>query len=243
MDLHPAYRVRLELAGADARHEGTLAPAAGSMLISVAREGVTLEALIRETTHQVVATAFHGAAGRQRGLLESLCRGMEGRPIQDCADHAVIAVEHSLRDPAMALPVRGLLTPDNADPSFNLLQSLVRDLRNAYAQKTGFTSTVNFFDARPSEAWRRFTDAERVEKLQGMIDMWGWGERLRVLGIQEQKRVVVGFSGELASGEQQDVLVKLEDMLRQNVEPTLQLLMQAKSDTNVVRLPTNRKTT
>jgi hypothetical protein len=244
MDIHPAYRVRVELLGADARHEGSLAPAAGLILVSAGREGVTLEALVQGVTHQVVAAAFRGATtGEQRGLIESLCRVMEGRPIQDCADHAAIAVERAVRDPAEAPPVRGLLTPENADPSFALVQSLVRDLRTEYARKTGFTSTVNFFDAQPSEAWRRLSDDQRMEKLGEAIGKGGWGERLRLLGIQDRKRVVVGFAEDAGSGEQQQVLIQLEELLRREVEPTLQLLMQAKSDTNVVRLPTNRKTT
>jgi hypothetical protein len=244
MDIHPAYKVRVELLGADARHEGSLAPAAGLILLCVVREGITLEALIREATHQVVAAAFRGVmAAQQRGLMEGLCRVMEGRPIQDCADHAVIAVERAVRDPAHAAPVRGLLTPENADPSFVLVQSLVRDLRAQYARETGFVSTVNFFDAQPSEAWRRLSDDQRMEKLHEAIGTGGWGERLRLLGIQDRKRVVVGFADDVGSGEQQQVLIQLEELLRREVEPTLQLLMQAKSDTNVVRMPTNRKTT
>jgi hypothetical protein len=227
----------------DARHEGKLAPADGAILVSVEWEGVTLELLVRGSNHQVAAAAFGGATGAQRGLLESLCRVMEGRPIQECADHAVIAVERELRDPAVAPPVRGLLTPENADPSFALLQSLVRRLRTDYAEKTGFVSTVNFYDARPSEPWRRLSDDQRMEKLNEALGKWGWAGRLRILEIAEQKRVVVGFSGNLTSGEQQEALVKLEEKLRHELEPTLQLLTQAKSDTNVVRIPTNRKTT
>lgn len=243
MDMHPVYSARLKLLEADVRHEGSLAPAEGSILISATRQGLTLESLVQERSQKVVAAAFRGAAGEQRGLLETLCRVMEGRPIQECADHAAIYVEHALRDPAQPSPVRGLLTPETADPTFLIVQSLVRELRAAYGEKTGSRSTVNFYDAMPSEAWRRLSEPQRLQRLQESVDKREWGKQLRLLGIQEQKRVVVGFSSDLTSGEQQETLVRLENMLREEVEPTLQILLQAKSDTNVVRMPTNRKTT
>jgi len=243
MHIHSAYQQRAIEAGTSAQHQRVLEGSGELVLVVAMAEELKLQALVNPKTHVMEQAAFAGAqTSIDRGLLETLCIVMEGKPIQECADHAAIFAERALRDPAAAPLVPGLLTPDNGDPAFRLLQSLARQLRCQYAEQTGCTNTINFFDRRPSGQWRKLSEAARIDLLNEAIQKEQLSRQLRVLGVQEGKRVVVAFVAPLSGHEQQALLVKLETTLRQTVESTLQIMLETKSDTNVVRIPNVKKT-
>lgn len=126
---NPLYAEGLKRAVESRTHEGTLSPDGSLILIQAAREGVTLSALADTSRNFIRQAAYAGATSeRTHGLLETLCRFIETRPIIECYDHAVIFVEHDLRDHSMAPPVPGIVMPESADAMFALPTRLVRDL-------------------------------------------------------------------------------------------------------------------
>ncbi|MFX5956803.1 hypothetical protein ABTF01_20635, partial [Acinetobacter baumannii] len=64
----------------------------------------------------------------ETALLEGLCPLLENKPILECSDHAVMELEHSLRDHSMPPPVPGLLMLENCDSAFMMPLHLVRQL-------------------------------------------------------------------------------------------------------------------
>lgn len=242
--IHPCYREGLRRILADVRHERPPSSVAGQDPVAATAEGITLTALIQPARRTVTQATFQGAASPvQRGLLESLCIVMEGRPIQEAADHAMIAVEYRLRDRAQPPPVPGLVTPENADPAFALPQQLVRAVLAEYRKRTGGNDTANFFDAPPSQAWIRRTEAERGEALRSQLALPPFAGNLELAGMDGLKRVVVGFTGTLSSDEKQRLLCELETQLREHVEPSLHVTAQARSDSNLLRQPEKKKAT
>lgn len=244
LDIHPCYRQRLGDVLKRVTHEGSLAADDKHELISATRDGVTLTALVARARHTVARAVFQGAATPvQRGLMESLCAIMESTPLQECADHALIAVEHALRDPSLSPPVAGLVTPENADPAFALPQSLVRAILDEYRSRTGRTETANFYDHPISERWARTSTQERTASLQRALEAQGMTGQVELVGMDGPKRVVVRFPNDLSSAAKQALLVRLEGALRQTVEPTLHVVAQVKADVNILRLPEKKQPT
>jgi hypothetical protein len=242
LPIHSCYQAALTRLLERVTHEGALAPSQGKELVSVSADGMTLAALVEPRRHVVAQAAFQGAsAAVQRGLLEGLCAAMEGRPLQDAADHALIAVEDNLRDHAQPPPVSGLVTPDNADPAFAGPQQLVRALLAAYRERTGWRDTANFHDAPVSSAWAALTPAERSSALGRALEALAVTDRVEVVGLEGPKRVVVRFLTDLSSDARQTLLRQLENQLRQAVEPTLHVVAQVKSDVNILRQPDRKK--
>jgi dTDP-4-amino-4,6-dideoxygalactose transaminase len=222
-------------------HEQTLEPVAGRELLAALHEGRTLMALIDPGNGKVTRASFQGAASaEERGLLEALCSVMEGRPVQECADHAVICVEGLLRDPAQAPPVAGVVTPRNADWAFALPQRLVRAVLEQYRQRTGYRETRNFYDRPLSPRWAAMSEKDRAEAVAAMLGAQAAGQ-VDLVGMDGPRRAVVRFTAEMEGAARQTLLARLDTAVRRTVEPTLQLVAQVRSDTNILRLPEKKK--
>jgi hypothetical protein len=239
--IHASYRKGLLEVLARVVHAQALQPVEGQQLVAATEEGITLMALIDPARHTVSRAAFHGGPSPvQRGLLECLCTVMERKPIQECADHALIAVEYRLRDRQQP-PVAGLVTPENADPAFALPQRLVRALLAEYRAVTGYRESRNFYDIPCSDRWNRMTEAQRCAAVKAALEARGASGRLELVGMDGPKRAVFRLAPEVSSADRQRLLAELEDHLRSTLEPALQLVAEVRSDANILRLPTMKK--
>ena len=142
--LHPIYRDAVaRILAAPIGHEGTVDVTPGLEGLQAGRDGWILSALIDPGTHHVRAARHRGARDSTRALLEGLCAIMEDTPLLECADHAVIRLEHRLRDRAQPRPVPGVVTPESVEPAFAPLTAAVRDLLAEYGCRTQYAETVN----------------------------------------------------------------------------------------------------
>ena len=201
------------------------------------RDGLALQALVDPARHHCIKRAvFKGAATPlQRGLLEALCRGMEGRPIQNAGDHAGIELEFSLRDRAGPRHVAGVQQPENADPAFALPTALARGLLADYRRKTGYAETANFFDPPVSASWKALPNEVRMEQLRSALLRHPDGSKLELVRVEGVKRVVVRFAEELSSLEKQACLMRVEADLKARIERELYLYVEPRKDANVLR--------
>lgn len=235
--LYPAYRERLWKALESCSHEGVLGEEKGLELLKASCRGISLTVLVDPSNHTIKKAAHHGAVSDvQQGLLETLCAILEGRPVQEGSDHAVIHLEYRLRDSSQSLPVSGVVMPENVDPAFALMTRLVRDLLTGYRQRTGYSDTRNFFDWSASAQWRALSRDERIERIQSVIDSHPTGSGMEVVDLEGAERVVVRFNGDLDRDTKQSHIMQIEAHLKATVEPTLQVYMQPRMDQNKLRV-------
>lgn len=240
--IHPCYRAALDAVLAEVRHDIHPEPSAGQIAVAANEGPCELTAVIDSKSTLVHQAGFRCPADPvARGLLESLCRAMEGRPIQECADHATIAVEYTLRDKTAAGPVVGIVTPENADPAFQLPQTLVRRLLAEFRSISGYADTTNFFDRPARPAWVRLSEQERLGQIAAAFSRHPDAAEIELVKMEGLRRVVVRSKSALPSHQMQQSLVRLETHLRQTVEPTLQLTTQVRIDANVLRMPEKKK--
>lgn len=234
--LHPAYALGLRMAPQSCSYEGILTTEPGLRLVQALHNGVTLMAQVDSADHVVMKTSYHGRISSvQKRLLNLLCETLEGKPIQECSDHAVIHLEHRLRDQSQQPPVSGVLTPDNTSAIFVLPTRLVCGLLSDYRQKTGYRDTANFYDSQPSAQWCSLSEEERNRQIQTEINHHPAGQEVEKVHLNGVSRVVVQFNDNLDSRIKQSRLLQLETALNAAIDPKLRLYMESRSDQNKLR--------
>lgn len=235
--IHPAYAKSLQDLLPLRAHEGLLQPESGVILAQAVDGETTLAVAIDPTSHRVVRAAYRGAAHPvARALLEGLCRLLEGRPVQENSDHAVLRLERQLRDRAAAPPVPGIVTPDNADPALAALQRLVREVMASYRRQTASASSVNGYDEPAAADWRVLSPDQRLERVRDVVARHAEGAGVEVVRLEGDQRIVVQSIG---SGEPLTLphrLLAIEAALRDTVERTLQVYLQPRIDENRPRI-------
>ena len=237
MSMHPAYEKRLHQLLQSCTHEGTLQADDSLIIVEATHQGVTLMVAVDASTHLIQQAAYHGVLTPiQRGLLEGLAQLLIARPIQEGADHAVLRLEHQLRDRAMAPPVPGIVTSENADSAFVLPQRLIRDILVEYRRRMRYWETKNFYDEPVATTWRALTNEQRTAQLQVTINQHPDGTGVGVVGLESPQRIVVRFDESLGDTTKQRRLLALEAHLKDVIDPTLQIYLQPKTDENKPRL-------
>jgi len=234
--VHPVYKKSLQKELQLCPHEGALSPDYGLELVQASYENTTLMALVEPRQHLVKKAVFRGArSDHERAVLDLLCQFMEGTPILQAADHGMIYVERQLRDPSQPAPVPGIVTPENADPIFSSPTLLVRELLACYRRRTGFNSTENFYDLPPTMEWRALPEKEKVGKVQAAISRHPLGGGMEAVRTEGLKRVSVRFQPGLGPSPKASHLMQLEAYLQSEVEPTLELETEPRTDANKLR--------
>ncbi len=236
------YRAAIErILSAPLVHEGTLEERAGLVLLRAVESGVALAALVDPATHVVRDTRHEGRGDdRLRALLEGVCGLLEGRPLLEGSDHAVIRLEHSLRDRSRPRPVAGIVTPESAEPTFRLLGALVRALLHEYRARMGFVAVENRFDPDPGSAWRALSHGQRLGRIQEVLDRVAPRHGLRSGDVKCTKldritRVTIEVLAAVPTGHKPSLLMHLEADLKAEIDPTLHLYQEEMADKNKIR--------
>jgi len=237
--VHPIYVRAIESLAADVTHEGELIPGRGRVIES-RREGMNLS--VEVDADHIVRRARHwgGRTHLWRGLLEGLCRIMEGNHLQECSDHAVIRLENRLRDRSQPRPVLGIVTPESADPAFALLLDRVHEIFRQYCRVTGTAVGENTFDLSPSAEWLALGEKERLARIQQVLDEscgeLGLPPRSAIcVQLQRDVKVVVDFSDQVGLKEKPGLIMKLEAAAKQKLEKTLHFYIEEMHDGNKIR--------
>lgn len=239
--IHPAYQARLRDALISPKHAGCLAPEAGLEMIEASRDGVTMMALVNAKTHTVRRAAYSGATSDvQRGLLEVLCEIVIDRPIQDCAEHSVISLEHKLRDPLWPHAVSGILSPENADPAFQLPMRLVRELGRAYCRAAGYVFEQNFYEPPASSTWRKLSQEAKYASVKAVLTEMLASLHLSpadvaLMSVGRDDRVWLDFTGALPGQVKGHFLMRIEAALKARVEERLHVYTADRKDLNKIR--------
>lgn len=239
--LHPVYRDAVaRILGAPLAHEGPVEATPDLTVLEAARDGWVLTALVDPVTHRVRAARHRGARKDTRALLEGICAIMEDKPLLECADHAVIRLEHRLRDRTSSRPVAGIVTPESVEPAFGPLTAAIRELLAEYRRRTGYAETDNRFDPEPSPGWRALTPEQRMARLQAALDELVARRGLKAgdvvcTRLDRSTRATVEFHAELPAQKKALMMMALERGLKDSLESTIHLYQEEMHDKNKIR--------
>ena len=228
------------LASRDA-HRGAPTDAPALVGVIATAEGVTLRAAVDPSEHRLTAARYEGAAtDTQRGLLEGLCAALEGRSLREGSDHAVIRLEHALRDRRALRPAAGIVLPENASPAFRVLLSLTRALLADYLRQGHNPGHANFDSPSPAPAWGALDAAAQRDAVQRALDDLAAPNALPAdavvcLAVQQGERVTLACSDAVPRAERPSLLMRYEAALQARVEPTLHVYLEERRDLNKLR--------
>jgi hypothetical protein len=165
---------------------------------------------------------------------------MEDKPLLECADHAVIRLEHRLRDRASPRPVAGIVTPESVEPAFGSLTAAVRALLAEYRRRTGYAETDNRFDPEPSPGWEALTPEQRTARIQAGLDGLVARRGLQpgdvvCTRLDRGTRATIEFHAELPAQTKAVMMMFLERGLKDSLEGTIHLYQEEMPDKNKIR--------
>lgn len=245
VEVHPAYRKRLEAVSRALLWEGTVrAEGPRERVITASAQGVLLS--VRADGDGVIREARHlGAKGATFLFLDRLCDLTRGMPLQEAAEHGAIHLEKDLRDPAERPPVPGLVTPENADPGFHLPTVLLRQAYESYRKASRKGRGCNDFVRPVREAWGALAPTEQAGKVAR-----AWKEicaergvpygEMQVLAVRGGTRVVFTAPVPPSGASFGHDLLVLEGELKRRVEPRLEVTLESVEDRNQREARTER---
>jgi hypothetical protein len=232
--IHPKYKKSVERLLASLKYEGLSLDDTDDEKIEFEKGGVRLELTIDRG--RVVQATHRGAIGAERAILDLLCARAIQRPIRDLSEHGLISVEYEMRDPQVSHEVKGLLTPENADPSFQLPLQLARGIYKKYIELHGSEDGKNFWSPRPQEDWQKLGPIEKHKRTQkALLDACATlnlkSEGVEIVEIRDSTRVIISVAAE----DKQDfgnLMIQMERILKRTLEPQLELLLESLEDKN-----------
>lgn len=210
------------------------------ILIETNHEDLKLQIQVNPKDHVVCAAAHWGAKTTvSRNLLNRLCILMVRKTVNECYDHAVIYLEHELRDPLLKPAVEGITLPVNTWDGFKVLTNIVRETVNLYKTKVGFLDRTNFYNPQPSSWWAGLSESQKTTELKNAIHDFGVLSQInpsdiKYLYLLKDYKVIVDSNPKLESTNPL-LLLKLELYLRKSLEFTLCVHTEEETDQNEKR--------
>jgi hypothetical protein len=226
-------------------HEGEIEPPAGTVRAE-ARWGDARIAFAVTEGAVVAQARHHGAAGRERALLERFCDLVEGLPLREVADHAAIRLELALRGRGAAPPVAGVTTPGAADERLGHIEDLSRALASAWEAQRGPLPVVNEFTRPLGAAWRALDGAARAARVAAVVaDVVADHGLARAAAacsrIEPDGRVVIAFSDEAPLHVRPRLAMVIDWAVKDRIDPELSIYLEERRDANRGRQLTTPK--
>lgn len=170
--------------------------------------------------------------------MDFLCEILIGLPLLEIREHALVRLEHRLRDPAKTPPVQGIVLPQNADPIFARVKTLLSGL----LAKTGISAVkeTNFFDRGTSAHWKSLPAVERESACQKAVDaaslsLLGYEHGIRVIDARKSYAVTIKFEGDAPVAAKRRAALEIEKILRKNCDPRVEVFSLEMKDASQLR--------
>lgn len=170
--------------------------------------------------------------------VDCLCEILIGLPLLEIREHALVRLEHGLRDPAKTPPVQGIVLPQNADPIFSRVKTLLAGL----LEKTGISAVkeTNFFDRGTSAKWKSLPAEQREAACQAAVDsaslsLLGYERGIRVIDARKSYAVTVKFEGDAPVATKRRAALEIEKILRKNCDPRVEVFSLEMKDASQLR--------
>jgi hypothetical protein len=192
------------------------------------------------TKRQVVLNAQGSGSGNslERRVLDRLCKIIEGRPLQEAAEHGVIYTLEALAEDCA--PVTGIRTPRNAGPAFALAERLIRRIHASAREHFQVDYRENGWYTNPSAEWLAASEAEQAGNIKpiladllcikGLTENDAW-----ICRIERGTRVTISFGDAVSYALKPGLIMELERRLRLETENPLELFMDEMKDSNKIR--------
>ena len=228
------YANNLKRQSQSVRHEGPL-ESKGSDVFK-AQEGAGKLAVALDPQGIVKEAKHQGFVGAERALIDSFCEVLIQRPLQEGAEHGPIRLEVALRDPSKAPRVKGLLTPETADPIFATPTKLVRQLWQSYVEAKKLEPKRNFWRDPVRASWLELPFEDKMKQAQIALTEGCREAALQVdvlvTDIKNETRFVLSYKQNPEKPDFGRHMIKLERWLRTKLGFEVELQLESIEDRN-----------
>ena len=193
----------------------------------------------------LVTNAFHNSknVNKKSIILDILCDQIINKNISEVADHAVIYVEYFLRSKIENKKEFGIFLPRNSGGIFNLIEKNLRLSRDHFYNKTNLEKKdINKDYKVISEEWIKLSFEKQKAKIDEILEK----NIFRQFNINSSdiilKRVIQGnrlefiLSNNLKGDFEDNKLFKIEEVLKEKIDSSIELLSIEEKDSNKLRL-------
>lgn len=171
--------------------------------------------------------------------------------IQEVAEHSVIELEYKLRkieSKNFSLNIQGVFLPSNSGGFFNLLNLKLREINMNFIKKYKVFPGINKDYQEINEDWKKLSFIEK----KAIVDKVIKNEVLRKFNISKEdivlKRVIGNnrleflLSENLKKDFNDNILFRIEEILKMEIDETIELFNIEEKDSNILRLTNSPKT-
>ena len=193
----------------------------------------------------VVTNAFHNSKNidKKSIILDTLCDQIINKGISEVADHGVIYVEHFLRSQIKNIKEFGIFLPRNSGGIFNLIEKNLRSSRDSFYNKVNIEKKeINKEYKDISKDWIKLSFEDQKSKINEILEK----NIFRQFNVNSSdiilKRVIQGnrlefiLSDNLKGDFEDNKLFKIEEVLKEKIDSSIELLSIEEKDSNKLRL-------
>lgn len=192
---------------------------------------------------RIVTGAYHsgGAGSPVVGLLDMLCDIAPGLPISEIADHGTIRLAEACCDAVPGAKPDSIAAALTFTPEFRAVTALLRQLPGIREQGELGAG----YSPKPDDSWLDAAADSRLSRVSdaiaGFCDAQGIpADAVFPIGILDDLsgwpvRVVVACSETVPASDRSSLIRSLERILKEQIEPALTVLYEARRDGNKIR--------
>ncbi len=189
--------------------------------------------------------AFHNSkkVDNKSVILDLLCDQIINKSINEVADHGVIYLEYYLRSKIKKKQNFGIFLPRNSGGIFNLIEKKLREVRDDFYKKRNLKKQeINKEYRMISENWTNLSFEKQKVKINNILEE----NIFRQFNISSDdiilNRVIQGnrlefiLSNNLKGDFEDNKLFKIEEILKEKIDSSIELLSIEEKDSNKLRL-------
>ena len=175
-------------------------------------------------------------------IIDILCEILINFPLQEAAEHGTIRLEYVLRSMSKQKRKMGIFLPCNAGGLLNLLDYELRNIYKKFKLQKNEKDEINKYYPQVNENWIKKSFEEQKKIIENIFQ----NEVYRQFNINSEdiilKRVIGGnrlefeLSNRLTGDFEDSNLFKIEDILKNKIDNSIELLSIEEKDSNVLRL-------
>jgi hypothetical protein len=177
-------------------------------------------------------------------ILDLLCDQIINKSINEIADHGVIYLEHKLRSLLELEKERsyGIYLPRNSGGFFNLIEKNFRECRDKIYQKLSIKDQINKDYFITNDQWSNLSMEDKKNKIEKILKdnvfkkMNIDSSDIILNRIINNNRIEFLLSEKLKGDFQDDKLLEIEDILKNKIDPSIELHSIEEKDINKLRI-------
>ncbi|TPV96808.1 MAG: hypothetical protein B7733_02685 [Myxococcales bacterium FL481] len=208
-------------------------------VVEASHAALSLTLYVDAATHRVTTAYFAADAPVVAGALKLTCDLAIGRSIQELADHGVLHAAAAL-EPIASAPVPGIVHPARLCRAFARVESMLRDIRQIYAERYDRRDTANNEDLGPGPTWKRMPLAKRRAVVERELARFssqrnltestmGWAE------LVDDVRLTLTIDDSVPAADKPALLMAAETWLRRSIDTRLEVYLAERRDKNKLR--------